>query len=1179
MRRFTHNFLLRTLAVLLGLFFLNCSSRDQKDSEPVLLGSFEITYDALTENVTVQPIETSRSGLKAGQAVSGGNHSLLDWDDSIKDNLGLVTISNCAPSNWNGATKVVSHNFKINNVSASTILSPIEFRVTGMYFIDAPPLVTEINTNLDGQGCLPNPITLSNCDSNSNGQFDTMWPDDDSTTVGNYADDPGWNFSTLLNGDTQLGVSESSECAFMQFKLNRAGSFGFYTDVFGRLAGTIPAPSVSVNPTGSPVNDSSPLFTVTLNSPANQVRISGGSSEVTCADDTDGVVNTCDLNASAGTVVVDYSLKTNESNTVSVFQGDGVDESPATVLVIVHDNQNPEVVSILPPNNSINFSPNGNVLITFDGDLLASTVSTSTFLLYRDGGVQNCSSFTGGAIGRAVSQPSASEVSIDPSGTLLQNTIYCVVVCGVSDISGTPCGGNYVQDAATNSYSATTLSQFKTSGSDSTAPYVTAVYPQDGASSVSLNTSIQVTFNEAVLASTITSASFTLTTATGGCTSPVAGTRSVSADGKTITLTPTANLCQSASYTITVTTTVTDLATNTLAANFTSSFTSGAATDTTQPTIVAFYPPDQATNVNENILPQITFSEPMLPSSINTTNIHLENDGTNEPIAASVSLSSDGLTATLTPIDPLDLGAQYLVSVEYLCQDLALNYLLNPQTSQFTVQSSPDATGPNVTAITPADNSADVSIYTAVVVAFDEQIDPNTVHTGTILLENTSTTPATGVSGSVTVAQDGLSATFTQLSAPLTKNKPYRVTVKSGSLGCTTCVKDLAGNPLGYPSSSADVTSSFNTEFKDEELPPRVIGVAPGNTATGIPINAKVILTFSEAVQASSITDNSVYVTIPPSTTHVTGTLRLMSDGINVRFTPSSDLTGNTTYQVNVTNGVKDLTGNGATTFTSTFMTTNAAPPNDVDSTGPVLDSASSYSPPYSSAVPITIPSGTTNVPRWRSIYLTFNEEIDPSTVNILNNVQLIRNIDSSKVPVRLSMSADAKSIIVNPVSLLANLETYTINLKTGLQNISGLPLQSFTTFQFTTESNASSPALYVSNVSPANGSTNQPTNTLVTITLSEEVDPDTIVNGNVSVTPQGGGAPPKGDLTISLDSTRKIITVSPQTVYQNNTTYTVRLKTKLVDDGNNGLSCSTSTVGSCDSPSNPTDWISTFRT
>src|SRR5678816_1749137 len=88
--------------------------------------------------------------------------------------------------------------------------------------------------------------------------------------------------------------------------------------------------------------------------------------------------------------------------------------------------------------------------------------------------------------------------------------------------------------------------------------------------------------------------------------------------GVTATFNPTRHLVPSTTYTATITTRVKDLAGNALAANFVWSFTTGASTDITAPTVSFTAPADAATGVpiDENIA--AAFSEAMDPLTITT---------------------------------------------------------------------------------------------------------------------------------------------------------------------------------------------------------------------------------------------------------------------------------------------------------------------------------------------------------------------------------------------------------------------------------------------------------------------------------------------------------------------------------------------------------------------------------
>ncbi len=104
-------------------------------------------------------------------------------------------------------------------------------------------------------------------------------------------------------------------------------------------------------------------------------------------------------------------------------------------------------------------------------------------------------------------------------------------------------------------------------GDDRTPPTVSATLPAADAVDVSVNTTVTVTFSEAVAPASVTAASFSLAPATSAA---------LEVDGATVRLTPAAPLALSTPYTATLGTALTDLAGNPLAAAYTWSFTTAA---------------------------------------------------------------------------------------------------------------------------------------------------------------------------------------------------------------------------------------------------------------------------------------------------------------------------------------------------------------------------------------------------------------------------------------------------------------------------------------------------------------------------------------------------------------------------------------------------------------------------
>src|SRR2546425_377658 len=87
---------------------------------------------------------------------------------------------------------------------------------------------------------------------------------------------------------------------------------------------------------------------------------------------------------------------------------------------------------------------------------------------------------------------------------------------------------------------------------------------------------------------------------------------------------------------------------------------------------------------------------------------------------------------------------------------------------------------------------------------------------------------------------------------------------------------------------------------------PTVLSTAPIHAATGSPINTKILVTFSTAMDPSTITTTTF--TMIQGSTSVAGTV--IYAGTTASFKPSTSLAANTTYSATITTGVKDLSGN-----------------------------------------------------------------------------------------------------------------------------------------------------------------------------------------------------------------------------------------------------------------------------
>ncbi|MEP6548218.1 MAG: Ig-like domain-containing protein, partial [Gammaproteobacteria bacterium] len=229
-------------------------------------------------------------------------------------------------------------------------------------------------------------------------------------------------------------------------------------------------------------------------------------------------------------------------------------------------------------------------------------------------------------------------------------------------------------------------------------------------------------------------------------------------------------------------------------------FTTGAAPDTTAPTVSSTSPLSGATGAPINSLITASFSEPMDPLSITNASVTLACP-TGTPITATVGYAVNGNIATLTPTSVLPASTLCTARISTAVTDAAGNALLNAYSWTFTTGAAPDTTAPTVSSTNPADGAVGVCINKTISATFSEPIEPLTISTASFTLTRTAGAP---VVGSVTYDPQSQIATFSPaanlVGVPATN---YTATIKGGALG----VKDLAGNAL-----AADLTISFDTD-------------------------------------------------------------------------------------------------------------------------------------------------------------------------------------------------------------------------------------------------------------------------------------------------------------------------------------------------------------------------------
>ena len=538
---------------------------------------------------------------------------------------------------------------------------------------------------------------------------------------------------------------------------------------------------------------------------------------------------------------------------------------------------------------------------------------------------------------------------------------------------------------------------------------VTSTVPVNGATSVSLNTKISATFSGAMDPVTITTTTFTLKQGT----TAIAG--AVTYSGVTAVFAPASNLAASTTYTATITTGAKDPAGRRLASNYVWSFTTGAAADTTPPTVTGTINANGAINVAINTKVGATFSEAMDPLTITNVNFTLAETVSGAAVAGTTSYS--GVSAVFSPSINLKASTQYTVTVKGGASgvtDLAGNAMVADFSIKWTTGATADTTAPTVTGTINANGATNVAINTKVGATFSEGMDPLTVTNVNFTMKET----VSGAAVAGTLSYSGVSAVFLP-SINLKASTQYTTTIKGGASG----VKDLAGNPM-----AVDYVWSWTTGVAADTTAPTVTGTINANGAINVATNTKVGATFSEAMDPLTVTNVNFTMKETVSGTAVAGLLGY--SGVNAVFTPSANLANSTSYTITIkggSSGVKDLAGNPMAVDYVWSWTTAAV----ADTTRPTV-------------ILVNPADLATGVATSSAIHATFSEAMDPLTISTAS-------FKVAGVIGLVTYNATTKIATFTPSAALAVSTTYTATVTTAVEDLAGNTMLVDKVWSFTT--------------------------------------------------------------------------------------------------------------------------------
>jgi methionine-rich copper-binding protein CopC len=567
------------------------------------------------------------------------------------------------------------------------------------------------------------------------------------------------------------------------------------------------------------------------------------------------------------------------------------------------DSINPTVASSIPADNANGFGGSSNLVLNFSETVTALSGQFSIYLASNDSLVETATVSSGNV------SISGSQLTLNPSTTLTVGATYYLLA-----------DAGLVVDEAGNQFSGITSSTtLNFSVGDGAAPTVTNVTSSTSNGSFKTGDTIvvQVVFSETVTVTGTpqitleTGATDRVINYSGGTTtntlefSYVVQSGDFSLDltyASTSAFVLNGGTVADGSLTAAILTLPAVTGTGSLAAN------KALIVDTIAPTVIASSPVVSETGTAISKVITVTFSENIQRGSGAIT-LRLTSDAAT--ISSTITVS--GNTLTITPSSTLAASTQYCVTI---AADAIRDNVGNFFTGFLTTADLSFTTG--------AANAGNVSNVTSTKTN-------GTYGAGEVIgIQVVFSTAATVTGGtpSLTLNAGSVTRSASYISGSGTETLLFEYTVQSGDssldldyVGTSSLslngadIRNNAGDALStiLPATGGVGSLAANKAIVIDGIAPNLSSSTPQNGAVGVAVNANVVLTFSEAVSATSgnllivkVSDNSTLESIPLTDARVTG---LTTNTVTIN--PTATFVGGTAYAIKIdTNSLSDLYGN-----------------------------------------------------------------------------------------------------------------------------------------------------------------------------------------------------------------------------------------------------------------------------
>lgn len=519
--------------------------------------------------------------------------------------------------------------------------------------------------------------------------------------------------------------------------------------------------------------------------------------------------------------------------------------------------------------------------------------------------------------------------------------------------------------------------------------------------------------------------------------------------------------------------------------------------DTTAPQLAlgSCIPGQGATKVPINSNIEVAFSEEISISSVSPSNLYLTVSGSSTKVSADYSVVN-GNKVIIDPTSNLAYSTTYKVTVAAGgIKDLAGNAAAAASYT-FTTDGDPNAAA-KIDGRIPASGATNVARNTDVTVTFDKELDLTASDFGSagIALKKGTTVVAASV---IPINAGGRCEITLDPTADLDYGTVYTVAIGGSKL------KDEKGRYV------AATSWTFTTEGSPVAS---ITGRSPGEKESGVKLDEPIKITFSKAVNTSTLSSSTVYLRKSGSTTKISANLTYASSTRTVTLKPTADLAPSTTYYVYITSSLKDTTGTSYVSSTESWYFTTSADYVRVTEKSP--------------------DDGAANVPIDTKITFKFSAAMKASTVKS-TNIYLRRYGYTSKVSAAVEYNSSTRVVTLTPSANLRYGEEYVVTVTDGVEDASGDWIEE-QTWSFTTMDDDYP---HVIRRYPAAGTTAFPADGTIEIEFSTAMKASTINTTNIYLRKAGSSTKISAD--VEYDSSDRTATLKPRSDLAYGTEYTV---------------------------------------